>query len=128
MIVMLDTSHPLDEAEKELGCRVEQPCTPLTKFNRQRPDDMFCIDNGAYAGLNIPSFLSLLDREYESRAKCRWIAVPDVVISAIRTLEGCDCIHFIQCWSPIRYRNAIKEGGVFLWVGDVSTHCPPSLL
>jgi hypothetical protein len=24
MLVMLDTSHPFDEAEKELGCKVEQ--------------------------------------------------------------------------------------------------------
>lgn len=87
MKVLLDTSHSFDEAEKELGCEVEQLLTPLTRFKRQRPDGMFAIDNGAFSGLNIPAFISLLDREYEARKQCRFVAVPDIVGSAIRTLE-----------------------------------------
>lgn len=87
MRVMLDTSHDLDEAEKELGCEVEQLLTPLTRFTPQRPKEPFAIDNGAYAGLNIKGFLSLLEREYDRRKLCRFVAVPDVVASAIRTLE-----------------------------------------
>lgn len=87
MLVMLDTSHPFDEAEKELGCKVEQLFTPLTRFTPQRPDEQFAIDNGAFSGLNIKAFLSLLEREYDRRKLCRFVAVPDVVASAIRTLE-----------------------------------------
>lgn len=84
---MLDTSHSFDEAEEELGCAVEQLLTPLTRFKRQRPDAMFAIDNGAFSGLNVKGFLALLEREYEARKQCRFVAVPDVVASAIRTLE-----------------------------------------
>src|ERR1700748_933419 len=85
---MLDTSTSFEQAEKELGCRVEQLFTPLTRFKPQRPDEPFAIDNGAFAGFNTKAFLALLQREYERRALCRFVAVPDVVGSAIRTMEG----------------------------------------
>ena len=87
MLVMLDTSHKFDIAEAELGCKVEQLLTPLTRFKRQRADAMFAIDNGAFSGLDIIAFESLLDREWDARKQCRFVAVPDVVGSAIRTLE-----------------------------------------
>ena len=63
MIVLLDTNHDLDEAAKELGCRVEQLLTPLTRFKAKKPDAPFAIDNGAFAGFNRSSFESLLKRE-----------------------------------------------------------------
>jgi hypothetical protein len=90
VIVLLDKGNGLDVAEKELGCEVEQLLTPLTRFNRQRPEQHFAIDNGAYAGLNVTGFLSLLEREKSGRHLCRFVAVPDVVGSARRTLEVFD--------------------------------------
>lgn len=86
MIVMLD-SNKLDAAEQELGCKVEQLLTPLTRFVRQRKTEKFTIDNGAFSRFNADGFLSLLDREKGDLHLCRWVAVPDVVGSARRTLE-----------------------------------------
>jgi hypothetical protein len=84
---MLDTSHDLTVAQAELGCPVEQLLTPLTRFNRKNPELRFAIDNGAYAGFSPQVFTTLLEREWESRSMCRFVAVPDVVGSARRTLE-----------------------------------------
>lgn len=90
MLVLLDTSHSLDEASKELGCEVEQLLTPLTRRKRQRPDAMFAVDNGAFAGFQAQGFMNLLDRLKDARALCRFVAVPDIVGSARRTLEVFD--------------------------------------
>lgn len=87
MIALLDTSEDLTVAQSEIGCGVEQLLTPLTRFKRQRPDDYFAIDNGCFAGFDEVAFLSLLEREHDSRKLCRFVAVPDVVASARRTLE-----------------------------------------
>lgn len=84
---MLDTSHGLDVAEKEIGCAVEQLFTPLTRFTPQRPADRFAIDNGAFSNFDAKAFRSLLEREKPRQALCRFVAVPDVVGSARRTLE-----------------------------------------
>ncbi len=59
----------------------------MTRFTPQRPDDPFCIDNGAFAGFKECAFSSLLARERDRRELCRFVAVPDVVGSARRTLE-----------------------------------------
>lgn len=90
MIVMLDTSHDLDECSAELGCVVEQLLTPLTRYLPQKPDAMFAIDNGAFGreGFSRKSFESLLEREWDRRQLCRFVALPDVVGSARRTLEA----------------------------------------
>lgn len=85
---MLDTSHDLDGCSKELGCPVEQLLTPLTRYLPQKPDQPFCIDNGAFSGFNRKSFESLLEREIERQHLCRFVALPDVVGSARRTLEA----------------------------------------
>ena len=87
MLVLLDTSQNLDTCACELGCEVEQLLTPLTRFNLQRPDARFAIDNGAFAGFKSQAFDSLLEREKHHRKNCIFVAVPDVVGSAIRTLE-----------------------------------------
>ncbi len=87
MIALLDTSEDLVTASDELGCAVEQLLTPLTRFKRQRPEDFFAIDNGAFSSFNKDAFLSLLEREKASQGLCRFVAVPDVVGSARRTLE-----------------------------------------
>lgn len=85
---MLDTSEDLAVCEKELGCRVEQLHTPLTNFNPQRPEAHFAIDNGAFAGFDRPAFIRLLEKHSDNRDRCRFVAVPDIVGSARRTLES----------------------------------------
>lgn len=88
MITLLDTSVDLKIAQQELGHEVEQLLTPLTQFKRQYPESRFAIDNGAYAKFLPTTFRALLKREWSSRHLCRFVAVPDVVGSAQRTLEA----------------------------------------
>jgi hypothetical protein len=87
MIVMLDTSQDLDVCASEIGCEVEQLLTPLTRYSPQQPDKMFAIDNGAFSKFNPKAFIGLLEREKPRRKLCRFVCAPDVVGSAIRTLE-----------------------------------------
>lgn len=87
---MLDTSEDLRTCRSELGCEVEQLLTPLTRFNRQERKAHFAIDNGAFAGFKVEQFKNLLARENRDRELCRFLAVPDVVGAARRTLEVFD--------------------------------------
>lgn len=99
MIAMLDTSESLDVAENELGAPVEQLLTPLTRFALQKPDTHFAFDNGCFRRFDAASFEALLAREYERRKLCRFVAVPDVVGSALRTLEAFDWWQDrLSCW------------------------------
>lgn len=84
---MLDTPQTLDECESELGLPVEQLFTPLTRRNPQRPEQRFAMDNGAFARFESSKFEAMLAKHSDRRDLCRWVAVPDVVGSAIRTLE-----------------------------------------
>jgi hypothetical protein len=95
MIVMLDTPQCLDVCAKELGCQVEQLFTPLTRRNPQNPSRMFAIDNGAFSRFEVKPFLSLLKKHEPRRDLCRFVAAPDVVGSARRTLE---CFY---AWKPM---------------------------
>ncbi len=88
MIVLLDTSERLDVCQAELGVQVEQLFTPLTRFSAQKPEQKFAIDNGAFARFDMAAFLSLLDAHRERKHLCRFVALPDVVGSARRTLEA----------------------------------------
>lgn len=92
MIVLADTSHKLDTVSSEIGYPCEQLLTPLTRFRRQQPNACFAIDNGAFSknGFQVKAFESLLKREFEHSSLCRFVAVPDVVGSARRTLETFD--------------------------------------
>lgn len=90
MIALLDTSEDLTVCREQLGCNVEQLLTPLTRFKRQNPRAKFAIDNGAFAGFKAGEFKGLLLREKDAREQCRFVAVPDVVGSARRTLEVFD--------------------------------------
>jgi hypothetical protein len=87
MIAFLDTNKPLDECAEELGAEVYQLLTPLTRFNLTDPSGRFAIDNGAYSGFPAKAFVSLLEREYPRRNQCQFVCAPDVVGSALRTLE-----------------------------------------
>lgn len=84
---MLDTADDLRECEAELKHPCEQLFTPLTRYRNRHPEQHFAIDNGAFSRFNKQAFLALLEREYDRRELCRFVAVPDVVGSARRTLE-----------------------------------------
>lgn len=101
MIALLDTSHDLKEAEQELGCPVEQLLTPLTRFKLQDPTARFAIDNGAFSNFDARAFTSLLAREQSRKDLCRFVAVPDVVGSARRTLEVFDRWYDELCTWPL---------------------------
>ncbi len=88
MIVLLDTPEDLDVCEAELGVRVEQLLTPLTRRRRQRSEQQYAIDNGAFGGFDRGQFERLLARFENHREACRFVALPDVVASARRTLEA----------------------------------------
>lgn len=80
-------SSDLDQSEAELGCPVEQFLSPDKRFKRERIESRFAIDNGAFSGFDADAFNTLLERERPRRDLCRFVAVPDVVGSARRTLE-----------------------------------------
>ena len=84
--VYLDTSGDLTQASQQLGLPVGQLLTPLTRFRNRYPED-FAIDNGAFSGLDVGSFRSLLKREEGNKAGCRFVVAPDVPFSMRRTLE-----------------------------------------
>jgi hypothetical protein len=88
MIVMLDTPDDLTECETELGLPVEQLFTPLTRRLPQRPAARFAIDNGAFGKFNREGFIRILEKHKDRRDLCRFVALPDVVASARRTLEA----------------------------------------
>lgn len=92
MIVLLDTGSDLKQAEVELGCSVYQLFTPCTRYRAQFPEEPFAIDNGAFSkeGFDANGFKSLLEREESRKGLCKFVAVPDVVGSARRTLECFD--------------------------------------
>lgn len=94
MIVMLDTPQDLKICAAELGCEVEQLFTPLTRRNPQQPEQRFGLDNGAYSKFDAKAFISLLAKHEPRRDLCRFVAAPDVVACARRTLE---CFSF---WQP----------------------------
>lgn len=87
MLALLDTGQDLDACESEIGVRVGQLLTPLTRYRLQDPHRPWAIDNGAYARFEPRSFRSLLEREKARREECLFVSAPDVVGSARRTLE-----------------------------------------
>lgn len=90
MMFLMDTNlAKLDSSAVELDVpesRIGQLITPLTGYSNYGRD-VFAIDNGAYSGFNAVKFFRLLDREMPNRERCKFVAVPDVVGSARRTLE-----------------------------------------
>jgi len=94
VIALLDTSEDLKVCEAEIGVKVEQLLTPLTRFKPQYPKEMCAIENGGFAEFKEKAYLTLLDRESGRMSKVRWVTIPDVPGSARRTLE---CYEF---WYP----------------------------
>lgn len=87
MIALLDNGQDLNECEAEIGCTVGQLLTPLTRYRLRDPDRPWAIDNGAYSKFDHDAFFALLKREEHHKDKCLFVAVPDIVGSARRTLE-----------------------------------------
>lgn len=87
MIVLLDNGQDLDQCEAELGCEVGQLLTPLTRYRLRDPKRKWGIDNGGFAGFDEKAFLALLKREEHRRNQCLFVAAPDIVGAAQRTIE-----------------------------------------
>lgn len=87
MIALLDNGQCLDQCEREIGVTVGQLLTPLTRYRLRDPLKPWGIDNGFFADPNTEAFLSLLRREEHHRENCLFVAAPDIVASAQRTLE-----------------------------------------
>ncbi|MCK9570866.1 hypothetical protein M0R72_18090 [Candidatus Pacearchaeota archaeon] len=64
-----------------------QFCTPLTA-NLLHESAWFAIDNGAYSRFNSSAFISRLQRHGGAFSRCLFVACPDVVGNARRTLEA----------------------------------------
>ena len=62
-----------------------QLLTPLTRY--RNCGGVFAVDNGAFSRFDREAFVALLNRDMDQRKQCLWVAVPDVVGSARRTLE-----------------------------------------
>jgi hypothetical protein len=87
MIALLDNGQCLDTCEREIGVPVGQLLTPLTQYRLRAPSRPWAIDNGGFKQLNISALQSILRREEHHRENCLFVASPDIVGSAQRTLE-----------------------------------------
>lgn len=85
MMILLDNSQDLEECARELDCEVGQLLTPLTGYRRRAA--RWGVDNGGYKELDVPGLLRLLKREEADRDGCLFVALPDILGSAVRTLE-----------------------------------------
>jgi hypothetical protein len=94
MKAFLDTSEDLSVCALEWGCDVGQLFTPLTRFSRQRQEGDCGMDNGCFKKFDEAAFLALLKREEPYRRLFKFVCCPDVVGSAIRTLE------IFDVWQP----------------------------
>lgn len=87
MIPLLDNGQCLDTCAQELGMPVGQLLTPGTRYRLRDPSRPWAIDNYGFVKLDIPGLKSLMAREEHHRENCLFVAVPDIVASAQRTLE-----------------------------------------
>lgn len=121
MIVMLNASRQeWIKAREELGVEIEQLFTPIARHLPHEPTKHFAIDNGAFARLDLKGFRSLLKREHERIHLCRFVAVPDIVGSAMRTRELFD--HFkdeLAEW-PLAYVCQDGQESVSIPWGEIS--------
>lgn len=99
MIYLLDSNEDYDRCAAEIGGKCGQLLTPLTR-RKLRDVERFGIDNGAYARFDAKGFTSLLARHHHARERCVFVAAPDVICNARRTLE------VFRYWQPILARDA----------------------
>jgi hypothetical protein len=87
LIALLDNGQDLDQCAQEIGVPVGQLLTPLTRYRLRNPDKPWAIDNGGFREVDVAGLEALLAREDHHKENCRFVAVPDIVGSARRTLE-----------------------------------------
>lgn len=104
MKFLLDTSPADLERFQNHPLVLGQLLTPLTRY--AHAGGTFAIDNGAFTAFDEAGFRRLLLR-YRGRAKeCLFVAVPDVVGNARRTLEVFR-ERLDRAWIPVDYRHAL---------------------
>lgn len=94
MIALLDNGQDLEQCAIDIGGPVGQLLTPLTRYRLRDSSLPWAIDNGGFSGLDIQAFTALLSREHHHRDQCLFVAAPDIVGSARRTLE------LFERWAP----------------------------
>lgn len=87
MLALLDNGQDLDQCAAEIGGDVGQLLTPLTRYRLRDPNRPWAIDNGGFKEVDVNGLLSLMKREEHHRQNCLFVAVPDIIASAQRTLE-----------------------------------------
>lgn len=74
-----------------------QLLTPLTRY--ASAGCTFAIDNGSFSRFDARGFTRMIQREESNQDKCLFVAVPDVVGNARRTMEIWHRRHkFVQHW------------------------------
>lgn len=87
MILLVDNSaQKIERLAAKYDVVGGQLLTPLTNY--RNAGRSFAIDNGAFSAFNRSAFEALLEREKANRDRCLFVAMPDVVGSARRTLEA----------------------------------------
>ena len=81
-----------------------QLLTPLTNYKNW--GGLFAIDNGGFSGFDALRFGRMLERNREHAKDCLFVAVPDVVANARRTLELFNMRHEMA-WIPSIYPVAL---------------------
>lgn len=102
MKYLIDKSPEVVRFKAESPLVLGQLLTPLTRYRYW--GGPFAIDNGAFSGFDAGGFARLLDRMYEHRSECLFVACPDVVASARRTLE---LFRMRRRWVPQGWRVAL---------------------
>lgn len=87
MMALLDNGQDLADCEREIGVPVGQLLTPLTGYRLREPARPWAGDNGGFKKLDAPGLFRMMKRNEQHRETCLFIAVPDIVASAQRTLE-----------------------------------------
>lgn len=87
MKALLDTSpKKMEQLRERFDFIGGQLMTPLTNY--KDAGGPYGIDNGAFSGFDGAAFRRLLERQEQSKHRCLFVALPDVVGSARRTLEA----------------------------------------
>lgn len=108
MIALLDNGQDLAKCEAEIGMEVGQLLTPLTRYLLRDPNRKWAIDNGMFAGGDIPAFLALLEREAHHKENCLFVSAPDMVAAAQRTIEL--FWHFLPMLEGWRVAFVVQDG------------------
>ena len=86
-IFLMDANREwMKKAESEIAYPIGQLITPLSRFNNHGYP-WFGIDSGAYTRFNAKGYRTRLAKELPNIDRCLFVAVPDVVGNARRTLE-----------------------------------------